>query len=178
MSTRSLICCQNSNGSYDVIYCHFDGTPAHNGRILHEHYACPEKIAALFALGDLSVLAPEIGEKHSFEQRNTRWCFAYGRDYGETDTQAAHVEDYDALCAMLEQSWAEWVYIYRVAEARWYYTNNPSPVWIKDCGEQRETALLTPSAWQDEPDAPDIAPASPCRPPNPVRHQPLSGGAL
>ena len=178
MSTRSLICRQNSDGSYDVIYCHFDGYPAHNGRILYEHYQSRAKITALFALGDLSVLAPEIGHKHGFEQRNDAWCFAYGRDYAETDTAAQRVSDYDALCAMLEQSWAEWVYIYRVADTKWYFTNNPSPTWFKTCGEQRQTAPLTPSAWEDEPAALDAGPVSPSCPANPLRSASLSGGAL
>jgi len=148
MSTRSSISRQNIDGSFDLIYCHWDGYPSHNGRILYQHYQSPEKIAALLTLGDLSILGEMIGEKHAFESRKENWCTAYGRDRGESNTEAQHLADYDALQAMLEQSWTEWVYIYRLGDRKWYYTNNPSPTWFKCCGEQRQTELLTPKAWK------------------------------
>jgi hypothetical protein len=152
MSTRSHICRQNTDGSYDVIYCHYDGYPSHNGRILYAHYHTPEQVAALLALGDLSKLGPHIGHKHAFEERaqHATSCTAYARDLCEKGTEAQHLAEYDALAAMLQQSWAEWVYIYRLAERRWYYTNNPSPTWWKCCGPQRQTELLSPRAWGED----------------------------
>ena len=38
MSTRSHIGIWNEDGSLDVIYCHRDGYPAHNGAVLLHHY--------------------------------------------------------------------------------------------------------------------------------------------
>jgi hypothetical protein len=102
MSTRSAIILKTSEGKYRSIYCHSDGYLEHNGKILHEHFQDPEKVEQLINLGGLSVLAPEIGEKHDFDDfdwmleylrkgdregreadpRNN-WCRFYHRDRGE-----------------------------------------------------------------------------------------------
>ena len=84
MATRSLIGKLNSDNTVNYIYCHWDGYVEHNGFLLQEHYNTPEKVNTLLALGDLSSLGSEIGEKHEFENRlNRDWCTAYGRDRGE-----------------------------------------------------------------------------------------------
>ena len=91
MATRSLIGKQNQDGSITNIYCHFDGYPQHNGVILQEHYSTPVGVDHLMALGNLSVLAEEIGGKQDFNDRTTHknnWCLAYGRDRGEANQQA------------------------------------------------------------------------------------------
>lgn len=91
MSTRSTIALELPNGMVGQIYCHYDGYLSHNGKILLEHYNTPAKIAELIELGDISVLAPEIGVKHDFNERvNT--CKFYGRDRGDTDTEARAFE--------------------------------------------------------------------------------------
>jgi hypothetical protein len=89
MATRSLIGKLNSDKTtVDYIYCHWNGHIDNNGRILHEHYNTLEKVDALLALGDLSSLGNEIGEKHDFDFHLSKpgedWCTAYGRDRGET----------------------------------------------------------------------------------------------
>jgi hypothetical protein len=164
MGTRSNIGIQNLDGSYDVIYCHWDGYPSHNGRILYEHYQDLKKIKQLIALGDLSSLGEKLGTKHPFdtimlteeqreahEKKYSTMCTAYGRDRGEKGTEARHYKNYDELCVMLEEAWTEWVYLYRVEDGKWYYTNNPSPTWFKCCGaEQMQTSRLTPEAWQNK----------------------------
>src|SRR5215471_1678642 len=97
MSTRSNICRQNTDGSYDVIYCHFDGYPSGVGKVLYEYYQEPTKIAELLKLGDLSILGGDIGRKVDFEKRykdkayretTEGQCLAYGRDRGEEGTEA------------------------------------------------------------------------------------------
>ena len=94
MATRSLIGKQNQDGSISYIYCHYDGYPSHNGVILQEHYTTPFKVDQLLALGDLSILAEEIGQQQDFNdyhKRNRNWCLAYGRDRGESNTKMATV---------------------------------------------------------------------------------------
>lgn len=176
MGTRSNICRLNTDGSYTVIYCHWDGYPSGVGRTLYENYKTPVQVEALLALGDLSGLREEPGVKHPFEapsrwlpaggkigfmeKINPRWtqyqakygrmCLAYGRDRGAADAMAKRYADYDHLSKMLEDAWTEWVYVYSVAEQKWFYTNNPSPTWFKCCGEQRQTEALTPAAWAEE----------------------------
>jgi hypothetical protein len=93
MATRSYIGVKNTDGTVDYIYCHFDGYPEHNGKILTENYTSMDKVNALMRLGDLSILAPEIGEKQDFNDRtaqNSNWCLAYGRDRGETNVSVAN----------------------------------------------------------------------------------------
>ena len=90
MATRSLIGKVNPNNTVDFIYCHWDGNPDHNGEILKQYYNTPEKVDELLALGDLSVLGPEIGEPHDpmANLESNYWCIAFGRDKGEPNAQA------------------------------------------------------------------------------------------
>ena len=91
MATRSHIGKLLPNGSVKYIYCHWDGYPEHNGKILKEHYTDEAKIDALLELGDLSSLGEEIGEKQDFNNQdthNSKWCLAYGRDRGENNIDA------------------------------------------------------------------------------------------
>lgn len=67
MGTRSLIGHQNPDGTVTYVYAHWDGYIACNGRILSKHYRDRSKVEALVALGDLSSLKAEIGEKHPFD---------------------------------------------------------------------------------------------------------------
>jgi hypothetical protein len=53
MATRSYIGVRNTDASVDYIYCHFDGYPEHNGKILTEHYSNASRVRALLELGDL-----------------------------------------------------------------------------------------------------------------------------
>jgi hypothetical protein len=43
-----------------AVYCHFDGYPSHNGKILLESYTDSEKIKILISLGSFSSLETEI----------------------------------------------------------------------------------------------------------------------
>ena len=100
MTTRSHIGKKLEDGSVKYIYCHWDGYPDYNGKILKEHYTDETKVDALLELGALSILGNEIGEQQDFDRRETHhknWCLAYGRDRGETDVKAKvakSVEDY------------------------------------------------------------------------------------
>lgn len=86
MATRSLIGRESSDG-ITFVYCHWDGYPAHVGKILSLHYDSIEKIDTLLAHGDVSQLGPSIGEKHDFATHNAihpDWCLFYGRDRGDS----------------------------------------------------------------------------------------------
>ena len=72
MATRSTIAIQNEDGTVTGIYCHWDGYPKHNGKILVTDYTTEEKVRELIALGDISSLGSTINE-----------TVAYGRDRGE-----------------------------------------------------------------------------------------------
>jgi len=110
MATRSLIGKLNSDGTVTCIYCHWDGYPSHNGVLLQEYWNTPYKVDQLLALGDLSSLGKEIGEKHDFNSsRNRDWCTAYGRDRGELGVGAGVVSSREDF---LDDSHPDYFYLY------------------------------------------------------------------
>jgi len=60
MSTRSRIGIENGDGTVTSVYCHFDGYFSGVGTELRENYKDSEKVEALIALGDLSILGSTI----------------------------------------------------------------------------------------------------------------------
>jgi hypothetical protein len=109
-----------------AVYCHWDGYLEHNGSILHKHYSNSSKVNNLIALGGLSSLRAEIGDKHLFssmelpkDQRAAHeaavkdMCTFYGRDRGETGQEfqvfptLKQAEDYFA------GSWCEYLYVFK-----------------------------------------------------------------
>ena len=132
MGTRSRIGVMHGD-KVKSIYCHWDGYLEHNGAILQEHYDSV-KANQLVALGDLSSLRPEIGEKHAFSQFELRaeevagfklltenMCTFYGRDRGETGTGWKTHTNFVDFFAEVEGSWCEWYYIMR--DGVWYVGN-------------------------------------------------------
>jgi len=86
MATRSNIAMKTQDGKIVSVYCHWDGYVANNGRILLENYADISKIEALVALGSISSLGEQIGDKQDFMDRDTQkdeWTLFYSRDRGE-----------------------------------------------------------------------------------------------
>lgn len=102
MATRSYIGKRLPNGDITAIYCHWDGYPEHNGRILSQHYTDEAKINRLLKLGALSQLGPEIGRKHDFNKPTEGWCVAYGRDRGEPNQEAEIVGDVSEISGMID----------------------------------------------------------------------------
>lgn len=127
MATRSYIGVKNQyNGTVDYIYCHYDGYPSHNGRILAENYTTLEKVKELLALGDLSILGAEIGEQQDFNNRetqNSNWCLAYGRDRGENRVGVKN----DTFENVVKDDNVDYVYIFDYFKYQWecYNTSNP-----------------------------------------------------
>ena len=132
MGTRSRIGVMHGDNVKSV-YCHWDGYLQHNGAILQEHYDSA-KANQLVALGDLSSLRPNIGEKHAFSQFELRaeevagfklltenMCTFYGRDRGETGTEWKTHTNFVDFFAEVEGSWCEWYYIMR--DGVWYVGN-------------------------------------------------------
>ena len=114
------------------VYCHWDGYLEHNGQILQKHYDSA-KANQLVALGDISSLRSEIGEKHAFSKLEVPMdgeaydklygdmTTFYGRDRGEAgcEWQVAHT-----FAEFLEQAdgcGAEFYYVMR--DGVWYVGN-------------------------------------------------------
>ena len=86
MSTRSAIIVK-SGDIYKGVFCHWDGYPSHNGKILQEHYNSEEKALALVSLGFIDVLGPKLspdpGIPHNYQNRQKDTTRAIHRDCGE-----------------------------------------------------------------------------------------------
>lgn len=134
MATRGTIALEFADGSVQMVYSHFDNYLEHNGRILKEHYSDPFKLAELIELGSISVLAPEIGVKHPFDNPH-RWGTPdylaheaeyksmtkfYGRDRGEIETEARKFADFNDY--QKNGDFQEYNYILRLinGEAKWF----------------------------------------------------------
>ena len=87
MATRSRIAMEMADGTVKSIYCHWDGYPSNNGRLLLENYDDHAKVEKLIALGDISYLAKEVDpdpdEDHTFGNPQEGVTVAYHRDRGE-----------------------------------------------------------------------------------------------
>ena len=148
MGTRSMIAIQNPY-SKDIraVYCHWDGYLSHNGAILQKHYSNSPKVNNLIALGDISSLKDEIGEKHDFSRLDSTLPEAeyeakygnmttfYTRDRGESTPfkvfpTLKKAEDY------FEGSWCEYLYVYKYSKAddyqsgEWHF-KKPGGRWKK-----------------------------------------------
>lgn len=152
MSTRSNIIAKLADGRWGKTYCHWDGYPEHNGKILNEHYQDQAKVDALIALGDLSILGPEIGRKHAFDkppmfakgstkvspryaayQKNfDSMCLAYGRDRGEKNVDPEFGDSLEALWPDAE-TMAEFVYVWD-GQSWWLATPEAGPDKILHLG--------------------------------------------
>jgi hypothetical protein len=137
MSTRSQIAILNTDGTIESIYCHNDGYPSHNGRILLESYTDTKKIRKLIAQGSMSVLGAEIGVKHDFDTRGSvNICTFYRRDRGEVgrESQAqkfqnSYREDMSIGISaetkfrkMIHDSDSEFAYLWDVKHRKWLFT--------------------------------------------------------
>ena len=129
MGTRSRIGVMHGD-KVKSIYCHWDGYLGFNGQILQEHYDSG-KANHLVALGDLSSLRANIGEKHAFskfdlpaeeveafETLTENWCTFYSRDRGEKDTEFKVAQTFDEFLEQCYNSGAEYYYIMK--DGVWY----------------------------------------------------------
>jgi hypothetical protein len=140
MGTRSRIGVMHGN-NVKSIYCHWDGYLDFNGRILQEHYDSA-RANHLVALGDLSSLRANIGEKHAFSQfevpdaereafkaQTEDWCTFYGRDRGEKGTEWQVATTFDEFLDQCGKSGVEYYYIMK--DGTWY------------CGDMYESTPLS-----------------------------------
>jgi hypothetical protein len=115
MATRSTIAIEAADGTVKQVYCHWDGYLDHNGKILLENYD-QAKTAALVALGSVSSLRKEVGEKHDFDENFDRtdpryqWTRFYARDRGE-DLDVHEFANFEAY--RKDHQYEEYEYILR-----------------------------------------------------------------
>jgi hypothetical protein len=129
MATRNSIGIVNKDGTVETVYCQLDGYPAHNGRILQEHYSTESRVRELLALGNLSVLgehlAPPKGATHTIRERVPNTCMFYKRDDGREGVESQkHANIADAR-AVVD---GEWLYLFRLDAAGSHYWSCWNPI--------------------------------------------------
>jgi hypothetical protein len=128
VATRSFIAVQDSAG-FSAVYCHWDGYPTGVGLTLVESYSDRAKASGLVDLGDISVLGPEIGLPHGFDERfpdgdpRQQWCKFYGRDRGESDVETKRYPTLADLLQGARDCGCEFVYVLPVDGNRWKCSN-------------------------------------------------------
>jgi hypothetical protein len=97
-----------------------------------EFWNTAPKVRELLKLGDLSHLGKEIGVFHDFNEyfRSTEniikydnMCLAYGRDRGETGTQATYAANTLEFLTKSDNCNAEYCYMFHDGE--WYVNQDP-----------------------------------------------------
>lgn len=111
MGTRSRIGIELPDHSILSVYCHWDGYPEHNGRILVKDYQDREKVQELIDGGGMSSLRTERdwNNNHIAPPRPL-----YYTERGE-DVPPVHSSFQEFVSA---QSWEEYAYLYDL-EGNW-----------------------------------------------------------
>lgn len=90
MSTRSSINVKVGNKIHSV-YCHWDGYPTGNGKMLLEHYNSQALAEKVVSLGSISFLGESMDKPefstHSFNNPVEGISVVYSRDRGDTETK-------------------------------------------------------------------------------------------
>jgi len=121
MSTRSFIGKLLPDGKIKSVYCHWDGKPSHNGKILKEHYTDETKIDTLLDLGSLEVLDKEIGNKLGKFTARDGQCIFYGRDKEKDNTGPVIYSDIETWVSSRSQL-SKWLYLWDGKEWKTYKT--------------------------------------------------------
>jgi hypothetical protein len=150
MATRSRIGVMHGDVVKHV-YCHWDGYLAHNGDILFNHYDSV-KANELVALGDVSSLRPNIGEKHHFSMfeaglSSDEYDKLYGemttfyhRDRGEDNAKDWKVShSFEDFLEHVDGCGGEWYYIMK--DGVWYCGN----LYQRDARHYRNLVQLVES---------------------------------
>lgn len=119
MATRSTITIKTQEG-YQSTYCHWDGYPTNNGKILSEHYTDPAKIKFLIELGALSSLkkevGPDVGQIHTFDHPHREVTVAYHRDRGDALVVGSGETYEEAIANGPSGEFEEYNYLFRDGE--------------------------------------------------------------
>jgi hypothetical protein len=132
-----MIAIQNPyNKTVRAVYCHWDGYLKHNGAILQKHYSQSPKVNNLIALGDISSLKAEIGEKHDFSRLDSTLPEAeYEKLYGNMTTfytrdrgEDTPFKVFPTLAKATDYyTWSEYFYCFKYSKAddyqsgEWHY---------------------------------------------------------
>jgi len=119
MATRSNIAYETKTGNITSTYCHWDGYPGYNGRMLLQHYAKARQALTLSRKGYISTIeatldACDIPAKGIYGSGPRRWA-----------------DREDAI-----RNSEEYLYLWVAREGCWYYSDHQGPLkplTLKEC---------------------------------------------
>lgn len=96
MATRSTISVRHKDGTYESVYCHFDGYIMGVGKKLLRYYNTYEKVVELVSLGNLSSLSETIPNS-SFYCRDENESFSSNFFINEVEFSNANFQQCNYL---------------------------------------------------------------------------------
>jgi len=115
MATRSRIAIEDQTGKVRSIYCHWDGYPSNNGRMLLKHFQTQEKVESLIELGSISSLNKNVeipkGVTHNFDNPADGIVVAYHRDRAED----LEIKDHDSVEDFINSDIERYGYVFTAA---------------------------------------------------------------
>lgn len=117
MSTCCRIARKDPSGTYESIYCHWDGYPKYMMPMLQHNYNSDLRVAELIDYGDASSIHVKLMPTdftHCFERPQEGVCVFYHRDRGEPWEDVAPIRG-DSKEALIRSS-ADYVYIFEDGE--------------------------------------------------------------
>ena len=117
MGTRSLIGKQLSDGSILGVYCHYDGYPEFNGRVLRDNFNTADKVAALIDGGDMSCTWTNAGWNNETLPETGPLYYTMRGESLENNAPKLYKDLNEFLCAADDNYGAE--YTYHFADGEW-----------------------------------------------------------
>lgn len=119
MGTRSFITIKHKDNTYSGVYCHWDGSVEHNGKILKEDYQARSKVVDLIDGGDMSSLKTNTTWESTFKEdayTNTREeqpLYYYERgDTHEDSVYPKHFKNHQQMYKYAKNCWCEFIYTF------------------------------------------------------------------
>lgn len=127
MATRSTISI-HENEKFKAVYCHWDGYPSHNGKLLLKYYNHPDIINKIMELGDISNLDISIEKPEGLDLRSpvkgyTRF---FKRDMNYKDSDCTIVYSIKELKDLSDDWGAEFIYLFDTKQNKWFVSYNNS----------------------------------------------------
>ena len=115
MGTRSRIGIQLKDKSVLSVYCHWDGYPSFNGRVLNEFHNTPEKVANLINGGNISSLHTNVGwNQETLPETGPQYYTSRGESIDDNeprvdDNIVDFLNDGEEYAYIFNQRFNEWI---------------------------------------------------------------------
>lgn len=123
---------QLKDGSILAVYCHYDGYPAFNGRVLRDHYKTEEKVNKLIDGGFMSCLHTNAGwNQETLPETGPLYYTSRGESIEANEP--IHYKDLNEFLWCDEHTGAE--YTYHFVEGEWVCHDlhaGPDPHQVKE----------------------------------------------